>query len=236
MPSTLADKLILIVEDEECLLRGMQVWLRDSKDGYAVMKAADGIKALELIERHKPDLVISDVRLPGASGLEILLACRQKYPSVRFILTSAYGTKELEEESLKYGALRFLSKPVDMFQLEKTISQVMSAETPFDRSGFLDGISVPGFAQLISTERQTMTLNLTSKDGRSGSLHFQQGELVHANLEKLASQEAVIELLGWEEVQMHIIRGPGRPTRTIEKSLTYLVMESMRKKDEAGRG
>ncbi|MBW1808693.1 MAG: response regulator [Deltaproteobacteria bacterium] len=236
MPSTLADKLILIVEDEECLLRGMQVWLRDSAAGYAVMNAADGTRALELIERYKPDLVISDVRLPGASGLEILLACRRKFPSVRFILTSAYGTKELEEESLKYGALRFLSKPVDMFQLEKTILQVMSTDAPIDKSGFLDGISVPGFAQLVSTERQTMILNLTSNDGRSGSLHFNQGELVHASLDKLSSEEAAIELLGWEEAQMHIIREPEQPSRTIKKSLTYLVMESMRVKDEARRG
>jgi CheY-like chemotaxis protein len=232
MKVDLSDKLVLLVDDEESLLRGMQAWLRDNQAGYAVFSASDGTQGLKLIKQHRPDLVVADIRMPGLNGLELLLTCRKKYPDTRFILMSAYGTKEIEQRSLSYGAVLFLHKPVDLPNLEQTIINVLGTEPACEPGGFLSGISVPGFAQLLNVERQTLVLNLSKKEGSSGSLYFVDGELVHAVRGDTTGEQAAMELLAWDQADMLIDCGQVPDARTIEKPLSLLLMESMRAKDE----
>jgi CheY-like chemotaxis protein len=232
MKTDLSDKLVLLVEDEESLLKGMQAWLRDNQAGYAVLSASDGAQGLKLIEQHRPDLVVTDIRMPGLNGLELLLACRKKYPDTRFILMSAYGTKEIEERSLSYGAVVFLHKPVDLPHLEQTIIDVLGTGPACEPGGFLSGISVPGFAQLLNIERQTLALNLSRKNGASGVLYFADGELVHAVHGETVGEAAAMDMLAWDQADMVIDCGKAPDDRTIEKPLSFLLMESMRAKDE----
>jgi CheY-like chemotaxis protein len=235
MKADLSDKLVLLVEDEESLLKGMQAWLCDNQAGYAVLSASDGTRGLKLIEQHRPDLVVTDIRMPGMNGLELLLACRRKYPDTRFILMSAYGTKEIEERSRSYGAVQFLHKPVDLPYLEQTIIDVLGSGPACEPGGFLSGISVPGFVQLLNIERQTLALNLQKKDGGSGTLFFADGELVHAVRGDTAGEAAALVLLAWEQADMVIDCGRAPDARTIGKPLSFLLMESMRTKDEGSK-
>jgi CheY-like chemotaxis protein len=232
MGKDLSDKLVLLVEDEDSLLKGMQAWLRDNQAGYAVLSASDGTQGLKLIEQHRPDLVVSDIHMPGLNGLELLLACRKKYPDTRFILMSAYGTKEVEERSLSYGAVQFLHKPVDLPHLEQTIIDVLGRAPACEPGGFLSGISIPGFVQLLNVERQTLALNLKRQDGVSGVVYFSGGELVHAEQDRVTGEAAAMEMLAWEQAEMVIDCGKAPDERTIDRPLSFLLMESMRAKDE----
>jgi YesN/AraC family two-component response regulator len=231
-----ADKLVLLIDDEDSLREGMQAWLRDNQGGFAVMSASDGMRGLELIKRHKPDLVISDIRMPGMDGLQLLLECRRSFPEIRFIIMSAYGTRDVEEKSLQCGALRFLKKPVDLPHLEETIIEVLKQEPATTRGGFLEGISVPGFVQLLNMERQSARLILKQADGQTGMLYFEDGALVHAVMGELSGEAAAEELLAWEQAEMLIERECGQYPRTVEKSLNFLIMDAVRAKDERERG
>ena len=237
MQADLSDKLVLLVEDEDSLLKGMQAWLRDNPAGYAVLSASDGTQGLKLIEQHRfdPDVVLCDIRMPGLNGLELLLACRRKYSDTRFILMSSYGTQEIEERSLSYGAVQFLHKPVDLPSLEQTIIDTLSTGPACGPGGFLSGISVPGFAQLLNVERQTLALKLNNKDGDSGILYFSDGELVHAVRDDAVGVRAAMELLAWDQTDMVIDCGQAPDARTIEKPLSLLLMESMQAKDEEAK-
>jgi CheY-like chemotaxis protein len=228
----MAEKLVLLVDDEKALLDGMEAWLRDNDSGFAVMSAPDGKKGLELFERYRPDLVVSDVRMPGMSGLELLLSCQRKHPGTRFMLMSAYATEELEQKALSCGAVHFLKKPVDLPHLEKTIVEILGRESSTTPGGFLSGISVPGFVQLLNLERQTLSLRLEQREGSPGTIYFRRGELVHAVYKEQHGEPAVLEMLGWEQVDMLIDRNSTQVPRTVYKPIAHLIMEAMRAKDE----
>lgn len=232
MDPVLTNKLVLLVEDESALLRGMQAWLRDNEYGFAVMIASDGKEALGLVERYRPDLVVSDIRMPGMDGLELLLACRKRFPSLRFIVVSAFGTPDTEQRFLQHGAVRFLHKPVEMTLLEHSIVEVLNQQPNEPRSGFLHGISVTGFLQLLSVERKTVALRLIHPAGQSGVLYLEDGNLVHAESEHSKGEDAAMIILAWDDAEMWLESLRSAPAHTIDRSLTGIIMEAMRLRDE----
>ncbi len=226
------EKLVLLVDDEMSLLTGMQAWLRDNQAGYAVMSAGSGKQAMDLIKRHRPDLVISDVRMPGMGGLELLLECRQSYPDTRFILMSAYGLGEHERSSLQRGKVMFLQKPLDLTQLENLITEVLDHKGAYTEKGYLQGISVVGFVQLLHMERQSLCMTVKSPSGMCGELFFEDGELVHAVWGHTEGEQAALALLALEGVEMIINRQRNAAFRTIQKPVNMLVLNAARMKDE----
>jgi len=106
---------ILVVDDE----RGLRDLLsREFGDlGYRVESAADGHQALERIRAARFDLMISDVRMPGLSGIELLKAAKTEVPEMEVLLTTGYANVEMAVEAMKEGAFDFVQKPVDLPQL-----------------------------------------------------------------------------------------------------------------------
>ncbi len=235
MSESHSDKLVLIVEDDESIRKSILAWLRNSVHGFAVMSANNGKLALAQIQRHRPDLIVSDVRMPEMDGLELLLQCRRSFPEIRFILMSAFGDDKLEQESRQRGAIRFLHKPLDLAQLDSIIAELLSQEQACAKDGFLHGISIPGFVQLLNLEKQSLLLQVTRPDGTRGSLAFRRGELVHAVVGEKSGEAAAYDILAWQEADLVIDRD-ARPARyTIETSLPALIMEAMRLQDEHGK-
>jgi DNA-binding NtrC family response regulator len=106
---------ILVVEDDTALRQLIEEEIRDS--GLKVRGAADADSALNLIHRWTPDLVISDLRLPGADGLWLLSRVRESELPPSFIIMTAFGTVPQAVEALKQGADDFLTKPLDLDHL-----------------------------------------------------------------------------------------------------------------------
>lgn len=199
------------------------------------MTATDGQQALKIVDRYRPGLVISDLRMPGMDGLELLLACRKRFPQMRFVVMSAYGTPDLEERSLRYGAVRFLRKPLDMPQMEKTIAEVLRQQPQEQRAGFLSGISIPGFVQLLSVERKSIRLHLRRSDQPEGSLTLVGGVLVDARFGSVQGGAAALVLLAWEDAGMWLEAAAPEPARTISKALPGLILEALRLRGENQR-
>ncbi len=107
---------ILIVDDERTLARAVRAFLQES--GYEAEVAADAEEALGLLETLRPDVVFSDVRLPGMSGIELLRRIREFDASVPVVIMTAYGTIEGAVEAVKLGAFDYVKKPVDLEELK----------------------------------------------------------------------------------------------------------------------
>jgi DNA-binding NtrC family response regulator len=107
---------VLIVDDERTLARAVKAFLLES--GYEAEIAADAEQAFGLIESLRPDVVFSDVRLPGMSGIELLRRIREFDSSIPVIIMTAYGTIEGAVEAVKLGAFDYLKKPVDLEELK----------------------------------------------------------------------------------------------------------------------
>ena len=107
---------ILVVDDERTLARAVKAFLQES--GYEAEVAGNAEEALRLLETLRPDVVFSDVRLPGMDGIELLRRIREFDPAVPVVIMTAYGTIEGAVQAVKLGAFDYLKKPVDLEELK----------------------------------------------------------------------------------------------------------------------
>ncbi len=114
---------ILVVDDDPSLRRVTQVQLEQA--GYMADTAADAEQALEALERAPYDLVLTDLRMPGISGVELLRRIREAYPEVVVILMTAFGTVESAVEAMKLGAYDYITKPVNPEALRITVGRAL---------------------------------------------------------------------------------------------------------------
>ncbi len=114
---------LLVVDDDESLRWVTKVQLEQS--GYAVSAAADGHQALELLEQSGADLVITDLMMPGMSGLDLLKAIRSGHPDLLVIVATAFGTVETAVEAMKAGAYDYITKPVNIDELRMIVARAL---------------------------------------------------------------------------------------------------------------
>jgi DNA-binding NtrC family response regulator len=102
---------VLVVDDERTMLRALSTILK--KQGHAVVTASNASEALAVIEEGDVDVVLSDIQMPGLTGLELLDRIKQGAPGVEVIMMTAFGTVERAVHAVRKGAYDFLTKPFD---------------------------------------------------------------------------------------------------------------------------
>jgi len=117
---------ILVVEDDPHARQGLSDLLRAW--GYDTESAEDGAEALEKIAIFNPAVIISDLRMPNLTGMELLRRVRDEQPSLRFIMLTGQGTIEEAVEATKLGAFNFLEKPVDPKRLQVEVRNCLERQ------------------------------------------------------------------------------------------------------------
>ena len=120
--------LLLIVDDSEFERRCIARILRDF-DGLRLIDADDGAAALELVERDRPDLVLTDLVMPGLDGLELVRQAREMRPGMPIILMTAYGGEEEAVRALRAGAADYLPKSRMERDLPRTLRRALDVLT-----------------------------------------------------------------------------------------------------------
>ena len=124
---------ILVVDDEPNVRKVLGAMLEQA--GYLTTRAATGDEALGLVRAQDPDLVITDLKMPGMDGLDLLRRLKEGFPEIPVILLTAHGTVEAAVEAMKQGALDFLAKPFDKTRVleivAKGLGQAERARTEF---------------------------------------------------------------------------------------------------------
>jgi DNA-binding NtrC family response regulator len=114
---------LLVVDDERGLLAGIQEALH--REGYAVDAVDEAPKALQMLGEQLYNLVISDMKMPGMDGLQLLKEARRLSRDTQFILMTAYGTVESAVQAMKEGAYDYLAKPLDMRRLRALVLKAL---------------------------------------------------------------------------------------------------------------
>ncbi len=170
----------LLFVDDEADLRGPTAE-RLSDRGFEVVEAASGEEALELLDQFAFDLVVTDFRLPGMDGTQLIDAARQRYPSIVAIVITGYGTVRDAVEAIKKGASDFITKPFHFDELMHVIQKSMEqgrlrSENAYLRSQLeeryqFEGIigrsraMQPLFSMLETVARTTSTVLITGETG-----------------------------------------------------------------------
>jgi len=114
---------ILIVEDDESLRRVMHIQL--SREGYETTSVADSEQALQTIGKAPQNLVITDLNLPGMSGMDLLRKVRGEYPETAVVVMTAFGTIPSAVEAIKSGAYDYITKPIHPYEMKALVSRVL---------------------------------------------------------------------------------------------------------------
>jgi DNA-binding NtrC family response regulator len=115
---------ILIVEDRDSLRRMLELAL--GQEGYDVAAAADGEAGIRLLKERPFDFVLTDLQLPGVSGLEVLAASREAQPKAPVVVLTGFGTVGTAVEAMKLGAFDFLEKPLEIDELSRLIERALA--------------------------------------------------------------------------------------------------------------
>lgn len=170
-------KRILVVDDEENLRRVTQLKLQQA--GYEAMTASDGRQALEVLARNPHDLIITDLKMPGMSGMDLLRRVREDYPEIIVVVVTAFGTIESAVEAMKLGAHDYIIKPVNADALRLVVSralehhrlreEVKSLRTVIDRKY--------GFENIVGRSKSLLfTLDNAARAAQSDSTVLIRGE------------------------------------------------------------
>jgi DNA-binding NarL/FixJ family response regulator len=120
---------ILIAEDHALVRAGFSALIKNLEGFEVAAEAEDGHQALELIEKHHPQVVLMDIAMPGLNGLEAVSRINKKFPEVKVIILSMHANEEYVIQALRNGARGYLLKDAGTAELELAIRAVMRGET-----------------------------------------------------------------------------------------------------------
>jgi len=221
---------VLVVDDEETLTWSMTKTLAKDKGQYDLIIANTGTDALHVLEQGPVDVVVTDIRMPDINGLDLLSRIREKYPSTKVIIMTAYGSPEVHKEATRRGSYFYLEKPFEISDIRTLILKALEEK----RGGFVGQVvdlQLVDVIQMACLGRFTMSLAV-SKGDEGGLIYFQNGEIAHAEVGDMEGKDALYTMLDWNEGRFNSQMGISPPKKTIADRWEHLLLEGMRRRDE----
>jgi len=222
-------KRVLVVDDEEDLTWSISKHLAKDVDKYELICVNSGVKALEVLSQLPVDLVISDIRMPEISGLELLTKIKDAYPNTKVVIMTAYGSSEVQDEANKLGCLKYIEKPFEINEIRQLIIGSIQEKKGFE--GKISEFQLTDLIQMNCLGRMTTALYI-EHEGTQGEIYFDEGNIVHAEFENLQGEEAFYEILSWEGGNFSVEREKPPAKETIIKGWQSVLLEGMRRLDE----
>ena len=153
---------LLLVDDEEGIRTVLGISLRDA--GYNVITAANAAEALSLFAEHHPEIILTDIKMPGLSGVELLERVKALDPHVEVIMLTGHGDLDLAIQSLKLNASDFLTKPVNdeilFFALNRVCERISMRKQLQEYTENLENLVREKSSQLVEAERHLVALQV----------------------------------------------------------------------------
>ena len=215
---------ILIIEDETALLDALSDGLGHAFSNMEVRGANSAEDALPLIMQGHPLLIISDIKLPGKSGIDFLIETRKRWPGIKFILMSAFAVLS-REQALARGAFRLIRKP---FPLKELVNSVREAFADKSFKGSVEGINLIDLMQLIHLGHKTTSIFIA----KAGEIYFEKGEVVHARAGELEGIQAFFELMHLGGGHFSTRSEVEAEKHTITEGFEHILLEAVKIMDE----
>ncbi len=222
-------KRVLIVDDEEDLTWSIAKHLKKDSAKYELFTVNSGKEALDILSQVPVDLVLSDIRMPEISGMDLLLEIREKYPTTKVIIMTAYGSSEIQNEANARGCFRYIEKPFEMQDLRKLVMDGVQDKKGFE--GRVSDFQISDLIQMTCLGRLTNAL-LVEKDRQKGSIFIEDGNITHCEMDDMEGEKAFYEIMSWEGGSFSVEKGMKSEKETILKGWQGLLIESMRLADE----
>src|SRR4051812_11181494 len=235
---------LLVADPDPRSLRLLELALR--RAGFGVATASDGGEALRRIQRASPELVLADVALPTQDGFTVCRTVRasDRFGTIPILLMSSDPNPDLRIRAAEAGADDFLEKPILVKELVELVRELLSERasashaarsraTPAALAGSVSDLGLVDLFNSLETWQKSGIVHC--EDGeRTARVWVRDGQVVDAEVESLQGEAAFYRLLGWEGGTFRVEFGQFHRVPRTELGTQALLLEGMRRIDEAG--
>lgn len=217
---------LLVVDDDDVFRTTIA---RDLVDhGYDVRMASNADEAIACLGAEPIDILVTDLRMPGADGIDLLGQVRSLSARTRTILMSGYATARDYQRAIECGAVRVLCKPFTSSELLQAIRQAIECETGF--RGSIHGLSLVDLLQMFHFARRSLAIVV---DGFApGHVYLEDGRIVHATCRDAIGEEALRSILSMPAGSLRTMVLPEQTPHTIARDFEGLLLDALRVMDE----
>jgi CheY-like chemotaxis protein len=229
--ASVASKLmasILVVDEDREQCHSMVRALR--AQGYAASSAASFSEAIAASRENHYDVLLTDQRIQGGDGMDLILALREASPGTRPVLMSANATARESQRALDLGAVRVLSKPFEVDEMLQAVERAAEYAGGFWAS--VHGISLIDTLQMFHYSRRSLSVRFLGSVG--ATLHMREGQLVHAEHGELRGEDALAAILRMPAGSLQTFALEPVP-QTIFKDFQAVLLDQLRQLDERER-
>lgn len=226
-------------------MRVLEVSLR--KAGFTVTTAVSVNDALDKLELHTPDLIISETTFPDGDGFELPRRVRAApdWADIPFIFLTAEGSIENKIKGLELGVDDYLTKPIYIKEIVTRINILLQKRQRLRFEERKDGhtrfagrvadMPVVDVIQTIEISRKSGVIQFSGDRGRQATIYFRDGRVIDAEAGALQGEDAIYRLLTWNDGEFEVVFRTVRRREVITTSSQGLLMEGMRRLDEWSR-
>lgn len=125
---------VVLVDDHEVVRLGLMTLINDQEDLQVVAEAGDAVEAMRVVEDHRPQVVLMDLRLPGKGGIEATREITENYPETRVVVLTSFADDDLVVQAIRAGAAGYILKQVGNDELLRAIRAAARGESVLDPS------------------------------------------------------------------------------------------------------
>ena len=223
----------VVVDDEEDLLQALVSALRRSRPAAEIRAFADPVQAAAHLEAAaRVDALITDIRMPKIDGIDLLIRARRRRHRLPAVIMTAFSSPAVVSQVASFGTVEYLDKPFSVTTFLAAIDRVMAPSAGFAGALAIEGL--PDLIQLCALSSATSAL-IVRHGERQGTIWFERGLVVHAQVGATTGELAVYEILTWKDGEFSVERGAAAPERTMKQKATELLIEASRRQDESTR-
>jgi CheY-like chemotaxis protein len=193
---------ILIVDDNKDVLDILTQGLEIYKSQFEVVTASDGAEAVKILNKQPISLVVTDLVMPKIGGLQLIAYMTQNFQSIPCVVMVESGTLKIDNTLIFKGALNYIEKP---FKIKEIAALIMNGLDLLDEGTTRNGIAISSFLLLIEMVQMSCAIKVRSTAFDNGLLYFEKGMIWHASYRKLEPEEAAIEMLTWNKVEISFL-------------------------------
>jgi two-component system NtrC family response regulator len=161
---------ILIIDDEEAQRSVLKGYLE--KKDYKIFSASSGIEGIKTVQNNVIDIVLSDFKMPDKTGLEVLEEVKKLNPEISFVILTAYGTIENAVKAIRLGAFDYISKPVDLDELDLMIERIienrnLKSEIQLLKNQLKDKFKIDSFISQSSKMEEVLSIASRAADSKA---------------------------------------------------------------------
>jgi DNA-binding response OmpR family regulator len=220
---------VLIVDGNKEASLALHRALHEGNESFDVLMAASADVARDILRDLSIDVLVTDVDLPGASGVDLVCWGAIEFPETLFVVQTSDDVGELQQRMAGLGCLRLLPKPCAPKEVLKIVSEALDCIHRL--SGCFSALSAADLIQMLCLAQRTAALRITAH-GEAGTVMVKEGKLLHAAWGPLVGHEALCAILDAQDGVFRTTPLPDDVEPNIHTNWQYALMEAVRTLDE----